>query len=56
VIAMDGNDYLTLENYSRSGDDAAGARRVENLFFFNMYGQGGGQSWHEQWEMPNADS
>jgi hypothetical protein len=51
VIAMDGNDYLTLENYSRSGENAAGAPHVENLFFFNMYGQGGGQ---EQWETPNA--
>jgi hypothetical protein len=52
VIAIDGTDYLTLENYARNGENAGGNGR--ELFYFQMYGTGAGQSWHEAWETPNG--
>ncbi len=59
VIAIDGTDYLTLENYARAAETpaavaAAAAPNQVKLFFFQMYGAGPGQSWHEQWEPPGA--
>ncbi|MFF3749514.1 hypothetical protein ACFYYH_03480 [Streptomyces sp. NPDC002018] len=52
VVAIDGTDYLTLENYARIGENAVG--QGARLFYFQMYGAGPGQSWHESWETPNA--
>ncbi|MFG2720052.1 hypothetical protein ACGFW5_17405 [Streptomyces sp. NPDC048416] len=52
VIGMDGTDYLTLENYARNGENANGLGA--DLFYFNMYGTGAGESWHETWETPNG--
>ncbi|GLU48256.1 hypothetical protein [Nocardiopsis ansamitocini] len=50
VVAVDGTDYLTLENYSRIGENSAG--NGGGLFYFQMYGAGPGESWHEQWTPP----
>ena len=47
VVAMDGTDYLTLENYARNGENSAG--NGGRLFYFQMYGTAAGQTWHEQW-------
>lgn len=52
VIGMDGSDYLTLENYARNGENAGG--QGDGLFYFNMYGTGAGETWHEVWETPNG--
>jgi hypothetical protein len=55
VIAMDGTDFITLENYARAAEvsPAAGAAPpAGRLFYFQMYGAGAGETWHEQWEPP----
>ncbi len=57
VVAVDGTDYITLENYARAAETspavaAAAAATQVHLFYFQMYGAGPGQSWHEQWEPP----
>ncbi|MBQ0854689.1 hypothetical protein J8N05_41755 [Streptomyces sp. BH-SS-21] len=52
VIGMDGTDYLTLENYARNGENAFG--QGAELFYFNMYGTGVDESWHEVWATPNV--
>lgn len=54
VIAIDGTDYITLENYARAAETSpalapAAAGNQERLFYFQMYGAGPGHSWHEQW-------
>jgi len=52
VVAKDGTDYITLENYARNGENAMGAGG--GLFYFQMYSADPGWSWHEQWEPPYA--
>ena len=54
LIAIDGTDYITLENYARAAETlaavaAVAAPELPRLFYFQMYGAGAGQSWHEQW-------
>jgi hypothetical protein len=53
VVAKDGTDYVTLENYARSAEDALGDVGGAPRFYFQMYG-GGAQSWHEQWAVVHA--
>jgi hypothetical protein len=48
VVAKDGSDYVTLENYARNAEDNLGAMGADPRFYVQMYG-GGGQSWHTQW-------
>ncbi|MFE9427558.1 hypothetical protein ACFYNO_31825 [Kitasatospora sp. NPDC006697] len=50
VIATDGTDYLTLENYARNGENSAG--QGDGLFYFQAYSADPGRSWHEQWALP----
>lgn len=46
VVAVSGSDRVTLENYARH--DATGpANNVDPRWYFQMYGQGEGQSFHE---------
>jgi hypothetical protein len=52
VVAIDGTDYVTLENYARNGENAFGAGG--RLFYFQMYGADAGRTWHEQWETPHV--
>ena len=54
VVAMDGTDFITLENYARSAevDPAVAGPPSDRLFYFQMYGAGAGETWHEQWEPP----
>ncbi|MFC4036445.1 hypothetical protein ACFO3J_34155 [Streptomyces polygonati] len=51
IIAMDGTDYLTLENYARNAENAGG--NGGGLFYFQMYGAAAGETWHEQWTPPH---
>jgi hypothetical protein len=53
VVAMDGTDYVALENYSRVAENAMGA--AGGLFYFQMYGAEPGRSRHEQWETPHPN-
>ncbi|HWC28406.1 MAG TPA: hypothetical protein VG474_17580, partial [Solirubrobacteraceae bacterium] len=48
VVAKDGSDYVTLENYARNAEDNLGAIGSDPRFYVQMYGAGG-QSWHTQW-------
>jgi hypothetical protein len=53
VLAMDGTDYITLENYNRAAetDPAVAATAGQTrLYYVQMYGSLPGQSWHEQWD------
>jgi hypothetical protein len=53
VLAVDGGDYITLENYNRAAETdpaAAGGAAQGRLYYFQMYGSLPGQSWHEQWD------
>jgi hypothetical protein len=52
VIAVDGTDHLTLENYARNGENTFGLGA--GLFYVQMYGAEPGRSWHEQWTPPPA--
>jgi hypothetical protein len=54
AVARDGTDFVTLENYARSAEDALGNVGGDPRFYFQMYGAGGGQSWHEQWATIHA--
>ena len=65
VVAKSGSDYVTLENYDRKTEDktrGAGASNPtsETRGFFQMYGAGPGQTWHDiqkaTGEFPNAVS
>lgn len=54
VVASDGGDYVTLENYARNAEDAVnGGGGADGRFYFQMYG-GAGQSWHEAWSALNG--
>jgi hypothetical protein len=49
VIAKDGADYITLENYARNAEDnLLQLSTTDPRFYFQMYGAGA-QSWHEAW-------
>jgi hypothetical protein len=49
VIAKDGADYITLENYARNAEDNHMPLSADDpRFYFQMYGAGA-QSWHAQW-------
>ncbi|MFD8966095.1 hypothetical protein ACFV0C_14030 [Streptomyces sp. NPDC059568] len=50
VVAMDGTDYLTLENYARNAENAGG--NGEGLFCFQVYGAAAPDTWHRQWTRP----
>ncbi|CAI7974199.1 conserved hypothetical protein [Frankia sp. Hr75.2] len=59
VVAIDGADYVTLENYARGAEISPAVVPLigappaqEHLYYFQMYGTGAGRSWHEQWETP----
>lgn len=48
VVARDGTDVVTLENYARSREDALQGN--DTRFFFQMYNTGNAaQSWHAAW-------
>ena len=49
VIAKDGVDYITLENYARNAEDNhLPLSPADPRFYFQMYGANA-QSWHAQW-------
>ncbi|MGW2395882.1 hypothetical protein ACWCYY_04955 [Kitasatospora sp. NPDC001664] len=52
VVAIDGTDYLTLENYARTAENSAG--NAAHLGYFQAYGAGPGQDWHTRWTTPSA--
>ncbi|MGW4650934.1 hypothetical protein [Kitasatospora sp. NPDC004289] len=52
VVAIDGTDYLTLENYARSAENSAG--NAAHLGYFQAYGALAGQDWHTRWTTPSA--
>jgi hypothetical protein len=51
VIAVDGTDVITLENYARNVEDALAGS--DTRYYFQMYTTnppvGGGVSWHQTW-------
>ena len=55
VIAKDGADTITLENYARNAEDPNYDQKTgaDPRFYFQMYGAGA-QSWHEKWAAVNA--
>ena len=55
VIAKDGADTITLENYARNAEDPNYDQKTgaDPRFYFQMYGSGA-QSWHEKWAAVNA--
>jgi hypothetical protein len=61
VVAVDGTDYITLENYNRLREwsPAATAAAVnqpltnEGMYYVQMYGPGAA-SWHVQWATPTV--
>jgi hypothetical protein len=48
VVAKDGSDVVTLENYSRAHEDALSDTGADRRAYFQMYGAGT-QSWHTKW-------
>ncbi len=49
VIAKDGTDYITIENYARNAEDNhLPLSPADPRFYFQMYGADA-QSWHAQW-------
>ncbi len=48
VVAASGSDRVTLENYARSHEIGALADDAPH-YYFQMYGTGANQSWHEAW-------
>lgn len=48
VVATDGGDYITLENYARKDEDNGNTPHSETRAFFQMYGSKRDQTWHEQ--------
>jgi hypothetical protein len=51
VVARDGADVITLENYARTVEDAMAGN--DNRYYFQMYNTnppaGGAGSWHHAW-------
>ena len=54
AVAVDGHDYVTLENYNRRSelDPALPGPPADRLYYHQMYGTGAGNSWHAQWATP----
>lgn len=54
VVAVDGNDVITLENYARNAEDALQGN--DTRYYFQMYNTnpppGGAGSWHHAWTSP----
>ncbi|OON80632.1 hypothetical protein B1H18_12230 [Streptomyces tsukubensis] len=49
VIARDGDDFVTMENYARSAEEPVAARQQLPGYFFQMYDSGrdaGARTWH----------
>jgi hypothetical protein len=60
VVAVDGTDYVTLENYSRTRETSPAVSALaqptmaavnEGLYYVQMYGAN--RSWHTQWAAPS---
>ncbi|MFC1421036.1 eCIS core domain-containing protein [Streptacidiphilus cavernicola] len=51
AIAKSGKDYITMENYYREQheDSVSTISRNDPLWYFRMYGQEAGRTWHEGW-------
>ncbi|MFJ2746141.1 DUF4157 domain-containing protein [Streptomyces sp. NPDC087440] len=51
VIARSGDDYITMENYFREQKEGTLPTSSANdpLWYFRMYGQEAGRTWHEGW-------
>jgi hypothetical protein len=49
VVAVDGDDVITLENYARNAEDPDRPLGDSSLHYFQMYHVGGPDSWHDQW-------
>jgi hypothetical protein len=47
VVARSGNDTVTMENYARGGEGTLGNVGADPRWYFQMYGGGEGQSFHE---------
>jgi hypothetical protein len=49
VVAKDGTDVITLENYARNTEDALAGE--DSRYYFQMYSTnpGAGDTWHETW-------
>ena len=47
VVAASGKDRITLENYGRTHEEGM-VIGDDPIYYFQMYGTGAGQSWHEQ--------
>jgi hypothetical protein len=54
VVAQSGGDTVTLENYTRVAEDQMGANNA--TYFFQMYGSGANQTWHDQWRDDAANA
>jgi hypothetical protein len=52
VVAQSGGDRVTLENYARTHE--IGEKRTGPDYYFQMYGSGPGQTWHDAWTAPAA--
>lgn len=52
VVAQSGRDRVTLENYARTHE--IGEKRTGPDYYFQMYGSGPGQTWHDAWTAPTA--
>ncbi len=53
VVAKSGADSITFENYARVAENQGPQAGRLKQYYFQMYGTGAGQSWHEAWT--NAD-
>jgi hypothetical protein len=51
VVAKSGTDVVTLENYDR---DSGTSKSKDPRWYFQMYGQGRAQSFHEAWAASGA--
>ncbi|CAM5415283.1 hypothetical protein GCM10010329_85570 [Streptomyces spiroverticillatus] len=51
VVARSGDDYITMENYFREQKKGTLDTSSSNdpLWYFRMYGQESGRTWHEGW-------
>lgn len=51
IVARDGNDVVTLENYARNREDAVGG--ADNRYYFQMYNRAltalAAETWHGHW-------
>ncbi|MFJ3415978.1 DUF4157 domain-containing protein [Streptomyces sp. NPDC086082] len=56
VVAVSGNDYITMENYAREqhADSMDTKSKDDPLWYFRMYGKQSNQTWHELWAGSNT--